>query len=115
MKEVTWTITKVDEQTGDIVVKFTDGVNIRKRLYKWNNDKDIFIQKINNDAIHFAKEYDKVNSILLSTKLELLNSTGSTNSYSSNTDNTDNTELLITRNNILYYENVSDSSIPINI
>jgi hypothetical protein len=112
MKEVTWTITKVDQQQGDIVVKFTDGVNIRKRLYKWNNDKDIFIQKINNDAIHFAKECDKVNSILLSTKLELLNSTGSTNSYSSNTDNT---ELLITRNNILYYENVSDSSIPINI
>ena len=74
MKEVTWTITKVDQQQGDIVVKFTDGVNIRKQVYKWNNDKDIFIQTINNDAIHFAKEWNKVNSILLVTKLELLNS-----------------------------------------
>jgi hypothetical protein len=77
MKEVTWTITKVDQQQGDIVVKFTDGVNIRKQVYKWNNDKDILIETINNSAISFARDWNRFNSILLSTKLQLLNSSGS--------------------------------------
>jgi hypothetical protein len=77
MKEVTWTITKVDQQQGDIVVKFTDGVNIRKQVYKWNNDKNILIETINNSAISFARDWNRLNSILLSTKLQLLNSSGS--------------------------------------
>lgn len=77
MKEVTWTITKVDQQQGDIVVKFTDGVNIRKQVYKWNNDKNILIETINNTAISFARDWDRLNPILLSTKLQLLNSSGS--------------------------------------
>ena len=98
MKEVTWTITKVDQQQGDIVVKFTDGVNIRKQVYKWNNDKDIFIQTINNDAIHFAKEWNKVNSILLVTKLELLNSTGSSEHGELNNQTTDTSQLIYPTN-----------------
>jgi hypothetical protein len=77
MKEVTWTITKVDQQQGDIVVKFTDGVNICKQVYKWNNDKNILIETINNSAISFARDWNRFNSILLSTKLQLLNSSGS--------------------------------------
>jgi hypothetical protein len=98
MKEVTWTITKVDQQQGDIVVKFTDGVNICKRVYKWNNDKDIFIQTINNDAIHFAKEWNKVNSIILATKLELLNSTGSSEHGELNNQTNDTSQLIYPTN-----------------
>jgi len=98
MKEVTWTITKVDQQQGDIVIKFTDGVNIRKQVYKWNNDKDIFIQTINNDAIHFAKEWNKVNSILLSTKLQLLNSSGSSEYGELNNQTNDTSQLIYPTN-----------------
>lgn len=82
MKEATWKIFLVNEQTGDIYVEFKCETNSTRKLYKWNNDKDSLLNNIKKDAINFAKNFlaAPIDNI---TKEELinLNSTNSNGSF----------------------------------
>lgn len=111
MKDVTWQITKINETQGEIFVKFTDDINVFKKVYKWNGDQDILIQNINNDAIIFAQNWNQTNPIVLSTKIELLNSSGSSNTALI-AEKVNNINVV---GDIFYFANSSDTSTPVNV
>jgi len=81
MREVTWKITEVDENTGYIRVHFVDGTHDHESLYKWDGNRDELVQRINFDASQLSISW-KDSPVLIITKLELLQMTGSSNDYS---------------------------------
>lgn len=57
MKETTWKIVKINEDTGEVFVEFRCDNNFTKKLYKWNNNKELLLENIRNDAIAYSKNF----------------------------------------------------------
>lgn len=57
MKETTWKIIKINEDTGEVFVEFKCDNNSTKNLYKWNNNKELLLENIRNDAIAYSKNF----------------------------------------------------------
>ena len=93
MREVTWKITEVDENTGYIRVHFVDGIHDHESLYKWDGNRDELVRRINFDASQLSISW-KDSPVLMVTKLELLQMTGSSNDYSTDHVNNDSSPFV---------------------
>lgn len=82
MSEVTWTITSIDEQTGDVIVNFTNGIKENVVCYKWPGDKDSLIYRLNQDAYTYAHLWKDL-SIPSGIKTELFGLTGTASAANS--------------------------------
>lgn len=76
---VNWEILSVDDNTGDIIVRFYSENKENKVLYSWQGDKDSLITRLNEDATRYTQLW-MCSYIPSGIKSELLNATGSVSS-----------------------------------
>lgn len=58
MKTVNWKIFHIRENSGDIFVEFSWENKKMRKQYKWNNDKDLLLQYINQDAAALSEQWE---------------------------------------------------------
>lgn len=91
--EVTWEIVSIDDVTGDITVKFTNGTKQNLVNYKWEGDKQQLVERLNKDALSYTHMW-MCSPVPSGIKTELFQLTGTVSSNDViNLDNNLFTEL----------------------